>query len=32
MRWEEVEAEAKVGGGEDGEGLDEDVGCGFIAG
>ena len=32
MRWEEVEAEGEVGGGEDGEGFDEDVGGCFIAG
>lgn len=27
---EEVEAEREVGGGEDGEGFDEDVGCGLV--
>jgi len=30
--WEEVEAEGKVGGGEDGEGFGEDVCDGFVAG
>ncbi len=29
---EEVQAEGEVGGGEDGEGFDEDVGYGFVAG
>lgn len=29
---EEVEAEGEVGGGEDGEGFDEDVRDGFVAG
>lgn len=32
MGREEVEAEGEVGGGEDGEGFDEDVGDGFVAG
>lgn len=32
MRGQEVEAEGEVGGGEDGEGFDEDVGDGFVAG
>lgn len=30
MRGEEVQAEGEVGGGEDGEGFDEDVGCGLV--
>lgn len=30
--WEEVEAQREVGGGEDGEGLDEGVGDGLVAG
>lgn len=32
MRWEEVQGEGEVGGGEDGERLDEDVGDGFVFG
>ena len=32
VRGKEVEEEGEVGGGEDGEGFDEDVGCGFVAG
>lgn len=32
MRGQEVEAEGEVGGGEDSEGFDEDVGDGFVAG
>lgn len=32
MGWEEGEAEAEVGRGKDGEGFDEDVGRGLIAG
>lgn len=32
MRGQEVEAEGEVRGGEDGEGFDEDVGDGFVAG
>ena len=32
MWWEEVEGEREVWGGEDGEGFDEDVGDGFVAG
>ncbi len=31
VRGEQVQAEGKVGGGEDGEGFDEDVGDGFVA-
>jgi hypothetical protein len=30
--WEEGEAEGEVGAGENGEGLDEDVGDGLVAG
>lgn len=30
--WEEVEAQREVGGGEDGQGFDEGVGDGFVAG
>lgn len=29
---EEVQEEGEVRGGEDGEGFDEDIGCGFIPG
>jgi hypothetical protein len=32
MCWEEVQAEGEVWGGEDGEGLDEDIGDGLVAG
>lgn len=32
MWWEEVEREREVGGWEDGQGLDEDVGDGFVFG
>ena len=32
MGGEEVEEEGEVWGGKDGEGFDEDVGCGFVAG
>ena len=31
VSWEEGEAEAEVGGGEDGEGFDEDIGGRFVA-
>ena len=32
MRGVQAELEGEVGGGEDGEGFDEDVGDGFVAG
>lgn len=32
MWWEEVEGEGEVGGGEDCQGLDKDVGDGFVFG